>query len=137
MAFMFMLSRNRRNRVFADDRPRTTARSCADASHNGVKLWVCSPRSDQRRRSIVGPPTALTSFLASLDGKLTEPLCVFIRYNDANVVDVDGSWNVSLVVGGDTARVPDDCVALARVDDISCVGSPKLLPRSLWTTQGA
>src|SRR2546422_2484662 len=73
MAFMFMLSRNRRNRVFADDRPRTTARSCANASHNGVKLWVCSPRSDQRRRSIVGPPTALTSFLASLDGKLTEP----------------------------------------------------------------
>src|SRR5207244_13599100 len=88
---MVTLRRNRRKRVFADDRRRTTARSCAGASHNGVKLWVCSTRSDQRRRSIVGPPTVLTSFLVSLDGKLTEPLakvhfCATKRRCDRNRV---------------------------------------------------
>src|ERR1700716_2380105 len=41
-------------------------------SPDGRKLWVCSPRSDQRPRSIVGPPTDLTTFLASFDRKLTE-----------------------------------------------------------------
>src|SRR5437867_12004183 len=50
---------------------KNTARLCADALHNGVKLRVCYPRSDQRPRSIVGPPTDLTSFIASFDGKLT------------------------------------------------------------------
>ena len=48
--------------------------SCVDVSRNGVKLWVCWLRSDSDSRATVGPPTAVTSLDASLDGKLTEPV---------------------------------------------------------------